>query len=286
MSEVINNNGLSAGIVGFENVVVTSDKKFKPREEFNNLCLGHLVSVEIKETVTPKIDDKGVASTYEYAGISVPTLVFKYKEEPVPGDDADRFYSDSFRIVTTRKSDGTAIDIKTFSSILMDTYRHCRHRLDAYAGCPNFKEPGFPAPIDMNASIDERLKQWKAFCEFFVNAFNKGKDDKAVYKNEKNEDIIVWIKLVAKYPENKYLAVPTFVGEGYIEKYVEGRCPSIEIKPNETIKLSEKTDEKKSSPAAEAGATLGYGDGASSMTADAVAALQSKYAGGNTFTKY
>lgn len=285
MSEVIN-NGLAAGVVSFDNVVVTSDKKFKPREEFNNLCLGHLVSVEIKETVTPKIDDKGVASTYEYAGISVPTLVFKYKEETVPGDDADRFYSDSFRIVTTRKSDGTAIDMKTFSSILMDTYRHCRHRLDVYKDCANFKEPGFPAPIDMNASIDDRISQWKKFCEFFVNAFNKGNEDKPVYKNDKGEDIIVWIKLVAKYPENKYLAVPTFVGEGYVERYVEGKRPSIEIKPNETIKLSEKSEEKQHSPAAEAGATLGYGDGSKSMTAEAVNALQAKYAGGEGFGKY
>ena len=80
MSEV-NKSQVAAGVINFGEVVVTQDKKFKPREEFNNLCQAHLVSVEIKETETPKVDENGVASTYEYAGIPVPTIVFRYKEE-------------------------------------------------------------------------------------------------------------------------------------------------------------------------------------------------------------
>lgn len=167
MSEV-NKSQAAVGVINFGEVVVTQDKKFKPREEFNNLCQAHLVSVEIKETETPKVDENGVASTYEYAGIPVPTIVFRYKEEPVPGDEVDRFYTDSFRIVTTRKTDGTAVDVKTFTSLITEAYRNCRHRLDAYIGCPNFVEPGFPQPIDMNADINGRIAQWKAFCEFLL----------------------------------------------------------------------------------------------------------------------
>lgn len=53
MSEV-NKSQAAVGVINFGEVVVTQDKKFKPREEFNNLCQAHLVSVEIKETETPK----------------------------------------------------------------------------------------------------------------------------------------------------------------------------------------------------------------------------------------
>ncbi|MBD5584375.1 MAG: hypothetical protein HDQ88_04785 [Clostridia bacterium] len=275
MSEV------NVGVVGFEEVVVTSDKKFKPRAEFNNLCLGSLVSVEIKETTTPKIDDKGIASTYEYAGIPVPTLVFRYKEAHTAEDEVDRYYSDSYRIVTTKKSDGSAVDAKTFSSILMETYRHCRHRLDAYKGCANFEEPGFPKPIDMNATINDRIEAWRSFCQFFVNAFNKGKEGKPVFINEDGSDILVWMKLIAHYPDRKYLSVPGFVGEGYVERYTEGKKPSIEIKPGETIVLAEGADDdKKDSKAATAAVSMGYGDAPAGMTAEAVNALQEKYAGG------
>lgn len=83
MSEV-NKSQVAAGVINFGEVVVTQDKKFKPREEFNNLCQAHLVSVEIKETETPKVDENGVASTYEYAGIPVPTIVSVIKKNLFP----------------------------------------------------------------------------------------------------------------------------------------------------------------------------------------------------------
>lgn len=279
MSEMNQN----VGVVNFGEVVVTSDKKFKPREEFNNLCQAHLVSVEIKETITPKVDDKGVASTYEYAGVSIPTLVFKYKEETIPTDEEDRYYTDNYRIVTTTKNDGSKVDAKTYASILTETYRHCRHRLDAYVGTPNFKEPGFPKPIDMNAPVGERIEQWRAFCQFFVDAFNKGNNDKPVFVNEKDEPIVVWIKLIAHYPDGKYLSAPGFVGEGYIERVVDGKKPAIELKPGETVKLSEGSSKTKETPASEAGVAMGYGAAPTGANAQAISDIQNKYAG---FNKY
>ena len=45
MSEV-NKSQAAAGVINFGEVVVTQDKKFKPREEFNNLCQAHLRSEE------------------------------------------------------------------------------------------------------------------------------------------------------------------------------------------------------------------------------------------------
>lgn len=287
MSE-INKSQAAAGVINFGEVVVTQDKKFKPREEFNNLCQAHLVSVEIKETETPKVDENGVASTYEYAGIPVPTIVFRYKEEPVPDDEVDRFYTDSFRIVTTRKTDGTAVDVKTFTSLITEAYRNCRHRLDAYIGCPNFVEPGFPQPIDMNADINGRIAQWKAFCEFFVKAFNVGKEGKPVFLDEKGEPIVVWMKLLAHYGDRKYLCTPGFVGQGYVERVINGKKPSIEILPSETVELSKDADkdEKPAGAAAEAGVAMDYGSG-QGVNADAINALKNRYAGnGGTPGKY
>lgn len=273
---------MQAGVFGFENVSVTSDKKFKPRAEFNNLCLGRLVSVEIKETTTPAIDEKGIASTYEYAGVPVPTIVFRYKEEPTAEDKTERFYTDNFRIVTTKKSDGSAISLKNFGSILMEAYRHCRHRLDAYVNLPNYVDAGFPKPIDMNADINTRIEQWRAFCQFFVDAFNKGKDGNPVFIGADGESALVWIKLTAHYNDRKYLCAPGFVGEGYIELYREGIAPAIELKPGETIELADGADEAKAgtTAAAEAGTTMGYGavPGAVPMTAEKLAEIQNRYA--------
>ena len=260
MSEV-NKSQAAAGVINFGEVVVTQDKKFKPREEFNNLCQAHLVSVEIKETETPK---------------------------PVPGDEVDRFYTDSFRIVTTRKTDGTAVDVKTFTSLITEAYRNCRHRLDAYIDCPNFVEPGFPQPIDMNADINGRIAQWKAFCEFFVKAFNVGKEGKPVFLDEKGEPIVVWMKLLAHYGDRKYLCTPGFVGQGYVERVINGKKPSIEILPSETVELSKDADkdEKPAGAAAEAGVAMGYGFG-QGVNADAINAVKNRYAGnGGTPGKY
>lgn len=272
------------GVISFEQVNVTSDKKFKCRPEFGNLCMGRLVSVEIRETTTPTVDDKGVASTYEYAGLEIPTLVFRYQEEKTPADDVDRFYEDSYRIVTTKKNDGQMVDAKTFTNIVMETYRHCRHRLDVYKACPNFVDPGYPQPIDMNASIDDRIKQWRSFCEFFVNAFTKGKDGKPVYLDVNGNSALLWIKLIAHYGDRKYLCAPSFVGEGYMELFVEGKAPSIEIKPGETVELAAKADDEdkpKDNAAAQAGASMGYGAMAGGgVSAQQIADLQNKYAGG------
>ena len=50
------------------------------------------------------------------------------------------------------------------------------------------------------------------------------------------------IKLVAS-SSGTYLTLPSFVREGFIEKFVNGRKPSIELKPGETVALV-KADKK------------------------------------------
>lgn len=75
----------------------------------------------------------------------------------------------------------------------------------------------------MNADINGRIAQWKAFCEFFVKAFNVGKEGKPVFLDEKGEPIVVWMKLLAHYGDRKYLCTPGFVGQGYVERVINGK---------------------------------------------------------------
>ena len=140
----------------------------------------------------------------------------------------------------------------------------------------------------MNADINGRIAQWKAFCEFFVKAFNVGKDGKPVFLDEKGEPIVVWMKLLAHYGDRKYLCTPGFVGQGYVERVINGKKPSIEILPGETVELSKDVDkdEKPAGPAAEAGVAMDYGSG-QGVNADAINALKNRYAGnGGTPGKY
>ena len=88
------------------------------------------------------------------------------------------------------------------------------------------------------------------------------------------------MKLLAHYGDRKYLCTPGFVGQGYVERVINGKKPSIEILPGETVELSKDADkdEKPAGAAAEAGVAMDYGSG-QSVNADAINALKNRYAG-------
>ncbi len=75
--------------------------------------------------------------------------------------------------------------------MITEAYRNCRHRLDAYIGCPNFVEPGFPQPIDMNADINGRMLNGKHFVSSLLKHSMSEKEGKPVFLDEKGEPIVV-----------------------------------------------------------------------------------------------
>lgn len=226
-----------------KNKEVTNKLKFKPIPEFNNLCLGHLEDVRVEVNEVPKVNDKGQESTWEYAGLNIPQLVFEFKNDPYKEEKVvERFYFHRERIIGSLTKNGDQIDSKILESLYGSMWDRIKHIHDAYSSMPNYKpfEDDIPE-IDETAPSETRVQQFTKFFNFVAAAFNKGKDDKTPIYKKNGANITMNMKLVAEYKEGKYLAFPTFVGEGFIEVHVTGVEPTIELKPNETVVLAGKS---------------------------------------------
>lgn len=240
---------------------------FKPVPAFNNLCLGSLVDVRIENSTSPKINEEdGSENTWEYAGIEVPSLVLTFKQSLEKGETKERIYEHRFKVITSVGKEGNEIDMKTLSALYMNTYNQLRHIGNAFKGLANYNNEIGTAPgIDPKASASVRAEQFRAFFQYWVDLFN-GKDvEKPMYKGVK-----LWIKLVADYSTKKYLAFPTYVGRGFIERVIPNANPTIEIEiqNGETVEL--KATEKGSKTASSiAGSSNQTGVGVETPAVDA-----------------
>lgn len=66
---------VSSTTLMFEEEVVERRLAFKPDPELGNLCMGIINDVRIDIREVPLLDDKGVESTWEYAGCKFPYLL-------------------------------------------------------------------------------------------------------------------------------------------------------------------------------------------------------------------
>lgn len=232
---------------------VTNRLKFKPNPELDNLCLGYLESVAVEMNEVPKINDKGQESTWEYAGHTLPNLVFTFRNY-IRKDDldkADRYYIHRERVIGSVKTSGEKIDVAVLQSIYESLWARIKHIHDAFINDPNY-EPFKSLPeIDEYGKVTDRLEQFTKFFNTIAEAFNKGKNDLPIYKGANDSKLPCYMKLVAEYKQRKWLEFPTFVGEGFIERYKEGVPPTIELKPNETIELAAAKGTSRSSATAD-----------------------------------
>lgn len=219
---------------------VTRDLKFKPIPEIDNLCLGHIQSVEVTYNETKTVTDKGQESTFEYAGLEVPSLIITFKNDALEGTpDNDRYYRHREIIIPSVDNNKEAIEQSKLESMYTAMFDRIKHIYDAHEGASNFKPLSANIPeIDETAAPEQRVKQFGEFFEFFATQFNKGKDKQTPVYMEGDKPVVCYIKLIAEYKSGKYLTLPRFVGEGFIERKVPGREPTIELKPNETVKLA------------------------------------------------
>lgn len=223
------------------NKEVTNKLKFKPVPELNNLSLATVESVEVVMTEVPKVNDKGQESTWEYAGHTLPSLNIKFKQYHGKDatDKADRFFTFRESIIGAIKKTGDAIADNVLTALYEAMWDRIKHIHDTFAGTPNYKGFGELPEINERGKVEDRVKQFTVFFNAIARAFNEGKGGKPIYVIE-DKPVICWLKLLAEYSEGKYLTNPTFVGEGFIEKFVNGVPPTIEVKPNETIVLRSK----------------------------------------------
>ena len=233
---------------------VTRDLKFKPIPELDNLCLGHIQKVEIVDIENRVTNDKGQESKYEYAGLTEPRIKFTFKNDGLGAKqpDEDRYHYHIEKPIISIKNNGEEMSEQALENLYMQMFDRLKHIYDAYEGTGNFKTmPSTIPEINEKAPAKERINQFREFFEFFVNIFNTGADKENPVFVDKDKDgnlvnVVMVMKLVAEYREGKWLEFPTFVGEGFIERYKAGKKPTIELKPSETVKLkSSDKDESK-----------------------------------------
>lgn len=213
---------------------VTQRLKFKPNPEHDNLCLGKLLRVEcVKREISTD-------SNWEYNHHTIPQLEFEFIQANSP-EGEDRYYVHRERIIGAVDSDGNAIDEEVLSNLYEAMFDRILHILQAYQFAPNFKMPASFPEIKEQGTVEERVEGFTKFFDKVAATMNNGTDDKPVFESKDGKPYIMAMKLIADYKTGKYLAFPTFVGEGFIQKAAfnkEGKLiTTLEIKPRETVEL-------------------------------------------------
>lgn len=218
---------------------VTRSLKFKPLEDLGNLCLGTLEKAEVIMNDVPKFKNDGSESPYEFAGHTVPSLRFTFKNflREDDKDRAERWFNFVESVIIYKKNDGTPMKQKDLESIYEQMWDRIKHIHDAYKNDVNYKPFGELPEIDEKADVEARIIQFTKFFKAIAEAFNKGKNDKPIFVDQDDNSLPVALKLVPEYQTGKWLTFPTYVGEGFIERYHKGVPLTIELKPGETVTL-------------------------------------------------
>ena len=116
---------VSSTTLMFEEEVVERRLAFKPDPELGNLCMGVINDVRIDIREVPLLDDKGVESTWEYAGCKFPVLIIEFKQCKTDANPKDRYYTFTAKPVTTLNKKGEPVEEKTVINIIhryMDSF--------------------------------------------------------------------------------------------------------------------------------------------------------------------
>jgi len=220
---------------------VTSPLKFKLDPNVNGgLALGVLDSVELVIN-----DSKESTSDWEYKGLALPNLVFRFTQKKEKESDKDRKFVHAERVIVSTSLVGDPLPAKTLNSLYSSMWRRLKHIYDAYAAfAPNVREITQEeidaVAIDETASAEQRAKQFTNFFRYFESIFNKGTDGKPIYKDSSSVGYLMTMKLVAEYGGKEYYTFPSFTNEGFIEKAVfDGSklVTALRLRTDESVEL-------------------------------------------------
>ena len=215
---------------------VESKLRVKPCPEFDNLIQVILSKVEFDWKQAKELDENGVQSTYEYAGLKLPNLHLEFTQVPSVSSPKERFLDLYFSPYANRKNDGTAIDPDSIIKHYRWEYEKLRHIANAFVKNANYQAIPIPA-FNYAAEPNVRVKQLGDYYAAWA-ALLTGKKEGAFASQ------INWMKVVADSRKGTYFTVPDYVNEGFIERVVEGKAPSIEVKVNDVIVLKAAKSEK------------------------------------------
>jgi len=204
---------------------VTSRLGFEPLEVYNNMCLGYLTKVAV-ETLESKADGK-----WEFAGLTLPRIVLEFHQLKDVHNNKDRFLVHSELPLTVTKANGEERTTENIEKSYIELWRRLKHIHDAYATSPNYKPMDIEPEFNPDLPAEDRIKEFEVFFKAVEQAFMVGADGKTPifepYGTSKELNLVT-MKLVASGQKGNYLAFPTFVGKGFIEKTVRGNGGKID----------------------------------------------------------
>lgn len=244
------------------NKEVTSKLRFKPEEANGNLCRGYLVGVEVVENEVGKTNAKGELSTWEFAGLTIPRLIFHFEQHKSSNLDKTRYYDRVETIIGNVQNEangGGNIATSTLDALYEQQWDRIKHIHDCYTGLTNYtafgkdvEEAGkklFAGYAASNKTAESTVKLFTTYFKAIAKAFNEGKNGKAIYIIEE-KPVLCWMKLVSDYKTHKYLGFPTFVGTGFIELHRKDVKPTISFTASETIVIGGTKPSKPDVPSA------------------------------------
>jgi len=215
---------------------VLSDLGFKPDMTIGGLCKARLISVEVVEAETKKIKEDGSESTWEYAGYTIPSLIFTFHQEKANPTQRDRVLRHIEGVITFKDGSGMDIDLEKLAPVFEGMNSRIVHIHDAFKGDPNYKElPDLT--FDEKGGTEKRVAEWKKFFTAIAEAFNNGKNSKPIFVDGKGTSLPLFVKILADKDTGSYYTLPGYVGKGFIERNKQ-LPPSIELSPSEKDKLA------------------------------------------------
>lgn len=226
----------SATMLDFSNKQVEQELKFKPRLALKNLCVGVIESITIDKKEIERYDKNGAESTYEFAGMTVPTMTIRFRQHPTKEDPANRYFNYRIMIPVSRMNNGTEIPQDQVVGNWKDLYARLRHITNAFVGLKEYSDTEECPGVDIAASPETRLEQFEAFLQYFYDILTRVNEET---KKPLYEGVALYMKLVADHTTRKYLTFPRFVNRGFIERVKPNINPTLEFAPGETVQLAE-----------------------------------------------
>lgn len=213
---------------------VTSRLSFEPYAAYDNFCLGYLTNVSLQES------ESAPDAKWDYAGFTVPRLVFEFTQQVDQINTRERVHIHSILPISNVLADGTPRKDADIETSYLAMWGRIKHIFDQYSSSPNFRAITDDISFDFNASPADRIQAFKTFFTLINGYFNKGTDEKPIYLpyGGDKKDKLLAIKLVATGQTNNRLDFPTFVGKGFLDasaKFANGKLDTyLKFKPNET----------------------------------------------------
>lgn len=241
----MSNKNVPAGVLDFGamDTAVESRLSFKPDVNlYGGLSIGKLLKVEVSEHEVSTSKEDGTPSSWEFAGMVLPNLVFEYEQVLGAKDPAKRYLVHTETIPATTDSNGTPIDLKLWSDLTTNLFKRLQHIL-------NVMNDGELAPVDTKMKLpkisfsdpkEKRVADMKTLFTEFARLYNaKNAEGKVRYADAK-----FWMAVIAAPKTGNYYVLPSYVGKGYLEVFKQNVAPTIEIPNNATVELTKKTNKK------------------------------------------